>query len=51
MIVVNLVPYDNRSVLFYIYVHIFSARIHVDIYISYKGVRFALNSIVIFYVT
>ena len=51
MIVLSLVPYDNHNVVFYIYVHIFSARIHVDIYISYKGVRLALNSIVIFYVT
>ena len=51
MIVVNLVPYDIHYVVFYIYVRIFSARIHVDIYISYKGVRLTLISIVIFYVT
>ena len=51
MTVLSLVPYDNHNVVFYIYVRISSARIHVDIYISYKGVRFTLNSVVIFYVT
>ena len=51
MTVLSAVPYDNRCVVFYIYVRISSARIHVDIYISYKGVRLTLNSIVNFYVT
>ena len=51
MTVLSLVPYDNHDVVFYIYVRIFSARIHIDIYISYKGVRFTLSSIVSFYVT
>ena len=48
MTVLSAVPYDNRCVVFYIYVRISSARIHVDICISYKGVRFTLSSIVIF---
>ena len=51
MTVLSVVPYDIHNVVFYIYVHISSARIHIDIYISYKGVRFTLSSIVIFYVT
>ena len=51
MTVLSVVPYDIHNVVFYIYVRIFSARIHVDVYISYKGVRFTLSSIVMFYVT
>ena len=51
MTVLSVVPYDIHNVVFYIYVRISSARIHVDVYISYKGVRFTLSSIVMFYVT